>query len=281
MRLSTEKKISIARLISKSIVGVRAIFGLSSITRVHRQGLSWSLDLKEGIDLAVYLEVYEPETIKALKRIVKPGDVVVDIGANIGAITLPLGRYVGVSGHVIAFEPTAWAYDKLQKNLSLNPHLLNRVRTEQIILLEEEKEPPAFVYSSWNLAEKEDELTHPQHKGRMMATDSVQGISLDAYFEKNPQKRIELIKLDVDGYELAVLKGAKKTLLRYKPKIVLEIAPHVQEEKRQLEELLAELKAARYRLEHLTSGREIPMVKETIEKICPQGGGINVLAVPQ
>ena len=101
------------------IVGVRAIFGLSSITKVYRRGLHWSLDLKEGIDLAIYLGVYEPETIKELKHIVKPGDVVVDIGANIGAITLPLAEYVGVDGCVIAFEPTSWAYGKLQNNLSL------------------------------------------------------------------------------------------------------------------------------------------------------------------
>ncbi|WP_293115185.1 FkbM family methyltransferase [Okeania sp. SIO1I7] len=281
VRLATEKKITIARFISNLIVGVRAIFGLSSITKVYRRGLHWSLDLKEGIDLAIYLGVYEPETIKELKRIIKPGDVVVDIGANIGALTLPLAEYVGVDGCVIAFEPTSWAYGKLQNNLSLNPHLLNRVRTEQMMLLEEEKELPSFVYSSWNLSASEDKLTHPQHKGRLMTTDGGQGISLDGYFEKHPHKKVDLIKLDVDGYELAVLKGARKLLLRDSPKIILEMARQNEEEEKQLEKLLAELKDAQYRLVHLTAKYPILMTKEAIKKLCPPGGSINVLALPQ
>jgi FkbM family methyltransferase len=278
--IPTKIKIAIARFISRVIVTFRAIIGLSSITLVYRQGLCWSLDLKEGIDLAVYLGAYEPEIIKALKRIVEPGNVVIDIGANIGAITLPLAQYVGNSGRVIAFEPTSWAYDKLQKNLSLNPHLLEQVKSERIMLLEEEKTPPAFVYSSWNLTAEENQLTHPQHKGRLMSTNCAQGMSLDGYLKKNSEQKIDLIKLDVDGYELAVLKGARKLILRDRPKIILEIAPHVQEEKKQLEELLIELEAAKYRLEHLVSRRPIPLLKDGIEKICPHGGSINVLALP-
>lgn len=281
MKISTETKIKIARFISKIIVGIRSIFGLSPITRVSRRGVRWSLDLREGIDLAIYLGVYEPETIKALQSLVKSGDIVLDIGANIGAIALPLANFVGVAGQVIAFEPTAWAYGKLKKNLSLNSNLIDRITTEQIMLLDEGKEPPSLIYSSWSLLNEEDELTHPKHKGRLMTTDGVQGISLDRYFEENPVEKIDLIKLDVDGYELDVLKGASKTLSRYQPKIIIELCPHIQEEKQQLEDLLFELKSANYRLEDLTSKKPIPMKRDVIEKICPEGGGINVLAIPQ
>jgi hypothetical protein len=102
LKLSTQTKVTIARWLSKLIVGLRAIFGLSPITKVYRQGCKWSLDLREGIDLAIYLGVYEPETIKALKKPVHSGDIILDIGANIGAITLPLAQFVGESVPVIS-----------------------------------------------------------------------------------------------------------------------------------------------------------------------------------
>ncbi len=281
LKLPTKTKVTIARWLSKLIVVLRSIFGLSSITRVSRRGLRWLLDLKEGIDLAIYLGVYEPETIKALEKIVSPGDVILDIGANIGAITLPLAKFTGDTGLVIAFEPTEWAFNKLQRNLSLNPNISKRVRSEQIMLLEASTKLPSSVYSSWSLTDDEDEMLHPQHKGKLMTTDGARGISLDEYFEINPIDKVDLIKLDVDGYELVVLKGARKTLERYRPKIVMEMAPYIQEEKQQLVDILNELEMAQYRLEDLTSGKPIPMTQEGIERICPQGGGINVLVKPK
>lgn len=281
MRLSTEKKVQLARWISWFLIKLRAAFGLSPITKVYRRGIRWSLDVREGIDLAIFLGVYEPETIQTLSRLIQPCDVVLDIGANIGAITLPLARYVGEFGHVIAFEPTAWAYEKLEKNLSLNPHLYQRVKAEQIMLLETAQQVPDFVYSSWNLTAEEDHSTHPQHKGRLMTTNGVIGMSLDQYLEENPIDKLDLIKLDVDGYELPVLKGARKTISFYRPKIILEMAPHVQEEKQQFGELLEELKRNHYHLEHLGSGEIIPINQQEIERRCPVGGGVNVLAIPQ
>jgi len=281
MKFSTEKKVQIARWLSWILIKLRAVFGRSPIIRANRRGLRWSLDLREGIDLAIYLNVYEPETIKTLAHIIKPGNIVLDIGANIGAITLPLARYVGEFGRVISFEPTVWAYDKLEKNLSLNPSLSQRVKAEQMMLLETEQQAPEFVYSSWNLTVEEDDSTHPQHKGRLMETNGVKGLSLDQYLEEHPVDKIDLIKLDVDGYELSVLKGARKTISFYRPKIILEMAPYIQEEKQQLEELLGELSRAQYRLEELISGKAILMDLKEIKQLCPIGGGINVLAIPQ
>ena len=80
-----------------------------------RQGLTWQLDLREGIDLSIYLlGRFEPSTVRCYTRLVNPGDVVLDVGANIGAHTLPLARLVGEAGRVIAFELTRYAFLKLQ-----------------------------------------------------------------------------------------------------------------------------------------------------------------------
>lgn len=280
IELSTKHKFIIARWISRVLLSMRSLVRLPPTTRVVRQQIYWHIDFREGIDLALYLGVYEPETLKVLAQRIKPGATVLDIGANVGAMTLPLAKSVGSSGHVYAFEPTSWAYDKLQHNLSLNPDLGKRVTAEKLMLLSEGQMPPDFIYSSWNLSAQVDDQTHPSHMGRLMATDSVSGITLDRYFENRPN-RINLIKLDVDGYELVVLQGARSLLQRDRPEILLEMAPHVQEERQQLDDLLCELAELGYQLFHLNAKTTIPMNRAVIEKLCPTGGSINVLALAQ
>lgn len=283
MKISTEGKIKIARLLSHFIVTVRSWFGLSPMTRVKRRGVKWSLDLREGIDLAIYLNVYEPETLNSFQSLIKPGDVVLDIGANIGAMTLPLAKAVGEIGQVISFEPTTWAYEKLQRNLTLNPQLTTRVQAEQIMLLDRGENPPALVYSSWDLTAEVDKnpSIHPLHQGKLMTTDGVQGISLDEYCEQQRIEKIDLIKLDVDGYELTVLNGARKTLRKYRPKIIMEMALYVQEERKQIDDLLLSLQEADYQLVQLTNRQPIAMNQAALEKLCHKAGGINILAIPE
>ena len=76
------------------------------------------------IDFAIYLGgMFERNTALALRKLVRPSSLVLDIGANIGAHTLRLANLVGSSGRVFAFEPTDFAYSKLQANLDLNPAL--------------------------------------------------------------------------------------------------------------------------------------------------------------
>ena len=122
--LSTAQKIRIARVLSGGVIGLRRTLGLPSEVTTRRGGVRWRLDLTEGIDLSIYLlGAFEPATVKLYRRLVKPGDVVLDIGANIGAHVLPLAVLVGDAGRVIAFEPTRYACRKLQANLALNPRL--------------------------------------------------------------------------------------------------------------------------------------------------------------
>ena len=101
--LKTTTKLRIARLASRLLVAARATFGLGAETTVTRRGLRWYLNLREGIDLAIYLGVYETDTLNALVKRVREGNVVIDIGANIGALSLPLALLVGAAGQVHAF----------------------------------------------------------------------------------------------------------------------------------------------------------------------------------
>lgn len=94
--------------------------GLSPRTR-RVDGLLMSLDLEQQIDAHLfYRGVFEPATRAVITRRLGPGMTAVDVGANIGYITLLMARQVGHTGHVIAFEASPWAFERLQANVGLN-----------------------------------------------------------------------------------------------------------------------------------------------------------------
>jgi hypothetical protein len=77
-----------------------------SLVRKCIHGINYELDLREVIDSQMfYAGSREPNTSKALEMLCRKGDLVLDIGANIGSHTLPMAKMVGENGEVIAFEP--------------------------------------------------------------------------------------------------------------------------------------------------------------------------------
>src|SRR3954454_10033377 len=124
----TESKFALARLVFSGLMGLRRPFGLGERARVTRRGIRWDLDLSEVIDLSIYLTGYtEYSTVRAYRRLIRPGDVILDIGANIGAHTLQFASLTGPRGQVFAFEPTAFPFGKLKENIRLNPRLSPRI----------------------------------------------------------------------------------------------------------------------------------------------------------
>ena len=112
--LSTRRKITLARWAYQCVHAARALFTRDDHTIVVRGDIVWDLDLGEGIDFAIYLlGAFERSSIRAYSRLIKPGAVVIDVGANIGAHTLPFAHLVGPAGHVLAFEPTTYAFNRL------------------------------------------------------------------------------------------------------------------------------------------------------------------------
>jgi len=258
---------------------LRKLFGLRTEVVTTRRGVTWRLNLKEGIDFAIYfLGGFELGSLKKYTKIIRPGDVVLDIGANIGAHTLPLAVLVGDSGKVYSFEPTAYAFAKQLENIALNSELAPRIVTNQVMLIAAECDPmPGAVYSSWPLEAAED--LHADHHGRLMATHGALKMTLDAFVHSADVVRVDFIKLDVDGNEYDVLLGAKRLLGTLKPKIVLELAPYVYNcQPERFGALLNYLWALGYELCDLSAGHCLPRDEDQIRRLIPDGGGVNVLA---
>jgi FkbM family methyltransferase len=277
--LNTAQKIGLAKVASRSVLACRKAFGRPPEAEFTRQGVRWRLDLREGIDFSIFLlGAFEPSTVRAYRALVRPNQTVLDIGANIGAHTLPLAQLVGEKGRVIAFEPTAFAFRKCAANLALNPDLRSRVSLQQMMLVASPDEPlPAAIFSSWPLVE--GHALHERHKGQLMDTRGARLATLDQVVDELKLSAVHFIKLDVDGFEYPVLAGGRKMLQKFRPSIALELAPYTHTEHGYtLEEITALLSETGYELRNIATGRPIATDPVTLRKMIPDGGSINVLA---
>jgi FkbM family methyltransferase len=243
-----------------------------------RDGLTYDLDLSQGIDFAIFLGAYERQTKAALRRLVVPGSLVLDIGANIGAHTLPLAKQVGPEGRILAFEPTDFAFRKLSRNLELNPKLADRVTTNHCFLTATDADRvPTAIYSSWPLEQQPG--LHAKHLGREMRTEAARARSVDSVLAELGGRQVQLVKLDVDGFECDVLRGARDMLSTMRPVFVMEIAPYVLVERgASLDEFLSFFVPTGYKFYDEQTERPLPSTAPELLQMIGDGGSINVIA---
>ncbi|CAH0311418.1 FkbM family methyltransferase [Roseomonas sp. CECT 9278] len=196
------------------------------------QGLRMNIDIDQRIDSRIYFTgTWEPETVETARRLLPQGGVAIDVGANIGFVTLVMARLVGPTGRVIAFEPADWTYARLQANLALNA--VPQVTTVQAGLSDtEETCPPADIPVGYRL----DGRVETRRQAIRLAT-------LDAYLAQDPVTRVDFIKCDTDGFETRVVQGAMDTLRRFRPAIDLELYQGTPSDSREVAERLLRLLA--------------------------------------
>jgi FkbM family methyltransferase len=159
--------------------------------------------------------VYESETTQFFNKFIKPGWNVIDIGANIGYYTVLLAKLTGPTGKVYTFEPTRKYFGYLSRNVrenDLNNVILNRIglsnKKGKVKLKFDNSSATAF----WTGDKK------PEY------SEVINLVSLDNYLKYYSMSRLDLIKVDVDGCEPDLLKGAVRTLKKYQPVIVMEVS---------------------------------------------------------
>jgi FkbM family methyltransferase len=276
---NTSQKFALARLAFLCLMLPRRLFGLSERAQVTRNGIRWELDLSEAIDFSIYLTGYsERPTVEAYRRLINPGDVILDIGANIGAHTLQFASLTGPQGKVLAFEPTELAFHKLQSNIRLNPRLSQRILASQIMLVASHGDKVASrVYASWPLTRHGDQ--HEGHAGRPMPTTNSRPSTLDDFLTLTGVLKVDFIKIDVDGNELEIFRGARALFTRCRPLMVMELAPHHFDEKGlSFDELIDSLRSLNYAITDVETGRGYPYDAAEIRRRIPYGTVRNVIA---
>ena len=183
-----------------------------------------------------WLGTYERETQQAFRTLVREGDVVLDIGANVGFFTLLAARRTGPGGSVYAFEP-------LPRNLAyLRRHLeLNSVTNVEVL--------PVALSSSAGTA-RFGSAANPAMGG--LAVEGELEVRTETLDELVASKRVRppgFLKIDVEGAEYDVLMGAAATLTRHRPVLLLSTHGY-----REQERCCAFLHNLRYELRELRDG---------------------------
>jgi FkbM family methyltransferase len=185
--------------------------GFNRLRQCRHGSLLYNInDLYIGRSLELYGEWSEGE-IALFQHLVRSGDVVVEVGANIGTHTVFFAKAVGVAGMVLAFEPQRIVFQTLCGNLALNS--LTNVHCYSVGL----GEAPGFAQIPV-LDYRQPLNFGGVSLGQVATGEQVQIATLDSF----ALPRCRLLKIDVEGMELAVLKGAVETIRRCQPILYLE-----------------------------------------------------------
>lgn len=153
-----------------------------------------------------------------LRRQVRPGMVVFDIGANLGFYSTFLARLVGPEGRVHAFEPDPFCFGILERRARAHPNLT----VAQTALGDHEGRVTLYC----NRLNRADNRIHDSLGGETGDAVEVPLTTLDRYCAEHGLERIDALKMDVQGAEVAVLAGMKEVLSRTKPLwLFLELSP--------------------------------------------------------
>lgn len=224
----TKIKIKIAGIMYRIV----RVFYSSDIQQVNRNNVNYELDLSEGIDFSVFMFGNFQKYIfgKGLINL-KENSTIIDVGANIGNMSLQFANTPNCS-MLYAFEPTDYAYPKLIKNIELNPNLKDKIQVFKSFVSDDNSENSEIeAYSSWKIGNKQENAQiHPLHLGSISTANETPSVKIDTFVEKQKIKSVELIKIDTDGHEYKVIKGALETIKKFKPYVIFEAGLYIMEE---------------------------------------------------
>jgi FkbM family methyltransferase len=188
-------------------------------------GIIWLADEEVAIYTSAdnYIEwtilstgTYEDEINKLIRICLKDGDTALDIGANIGLQSIRMSQVVGTKGKVLAFEPLVHLQEKFKRNIDLNraanvklfSYALSNVESEANFNINR----GSWNQGTFNISNRQDgsEVQHVIIK----VADDLPDIKL--------LTRLDLVKIDVEGFEYQVLSGLKQTISIHKPRIIFE-----------------------------------------------------------
>ncbi|MBI3513296.1 MAG: FkbM family methyltransferase [Proteobacteria bacterium] len=166
-------------------------------------------DMFVGRSLDLYGEFSEHETM-LFQQLLRPGAVVVEAGANLGALTVPIAKAVGPSGKVIAYEPQPVIAALLRRNVSQNGLAQVEVREAALGSAAGSLRVPEMDYRA---VENFGGLSLSADRGSAVPVETIDALKL---------ARLDLIKADVEGMEIEVLEGAAATIARLRPILYVE-----------------------------------------------------------
>jgi FkbM family methyltransferase len=237
-------------------------------------GLRFNHHLSSDMSQCTYVDArYEPNEMYAMSKLIGRGMCVVDVGANEGVFTLMAAKLAGRDGSVHSFEPSARDRERLLANVSANglsnvtvhPEALGRAEGKAVLEVSAAGRPGhntigGFAYSD----------TAPAYSLEVDVT------TLDSIADAARLSRLDLLKIDVEGSETAVLQGAQDALRRFRPIVFAEAQDaSLRQQGSSVAELLELLRASDYEVKVFgPSGTAEPLTGESLT-------GQNLLCLPR
>jgi FkbM family methyltransferase len=202
---------------------------------------------------------------KTLERLVRPGSVFFDIGANIGFFTLLGARLVGPSGTVVAFEPHPENIERLRRNIDLN--LFSNVVVVARAASDASGDRALDVRHTATAS-----LVPRENTRDTQGFVRVEATSLDDFLEARPDIAPDVVKIDAEGHEVEILHGMRETLRRSRPVLICEMH-------RRNREFVEAVEEAGYRAAML-GGLEMPPDAPSAAHVLAAPRGHPALAAP-
>lgn len=273
--MNTKHKIALARLLYQSL----RLLGVRQHRIITRMGVRFDVDLAEGIDLSLFLFGSFQKWVFDSPYIPTCDDfTAIDIGANIGAICLPLAAS-RPNSRIIAVEPTDHAFARLQKNIDLNPEFRSRIELMKAFMSDGTAPHGALTACpSWRLDDSPGER-HAIHLGQVHAVDCPT-LSIDSLVTSLALEKLHFIKIDTDGHEFGILQGGRQTLERFHPTVVFEFCFYENEKRgHSFADFQSYFHSLNYEIRS-NSGSAVVRTEEDARKFVPALGSHDFIAVP-
>lgn len=214
-------------------------------------GIKIKVRLDSDQDLSYWTHQHERhDESEVFLSYLQEGMTVMDIGANVGVYALRFARKVGPNGKVYAFEPVPEIFTRLQENITLN----NTSNIIPVPIALSDRSGKAKMSVAEGLSSLFHHLTNQFVEVRLM--------TLDEFISEHQIDRVDAIKLDVEGAELQVIRGADQTIRHFKPVMMVEInATTLKSSGTTPEELFQTIVNYGYKGHVIRNGKLIPTTK--------------------
>ena len=236
-----------------------------------------SANLTTGMHTTVFfLGEYEKALTEIVRRLIRPGDVCFDVGANFGWYTTVFEKYAGPQGAVHAFEPVPPTYAELERNYELMGRPAN-VRLNNLALGAENGEIAINLFE--NLSTGHASLSNQGREDAVVYRARM--TTLDDYLAENRIGEVDFVKVDIEGAELMFLKGASRLFAQERPPIwLMEMALQQTSNFGYTPNDLLEFMSARREYDFYVVD-ELKVKLKKIEKFAPGDIGANVICLPR
>lgn len=205
-------------IIKKDIISLTISNTDSFITLSDQRNFYWDPKDRNSLIGFALIGEWEKDETNYLKKIIKKGNVVVDVGGNYGLYAILFSQLVGENGSVHVFEPLAYMIQDMRKNIA-NNNCHNNIQIINAGLSDTYGTASFYVYTNLGPGAASSRKrwfgSYSTYESKML--------TLDDYVRQNKLKRLDVIKCDVEGAELLVFKGAEKALQKFHPTLLFEV----------------------------------------------------------